>query len=1382
MKKKATFLSVSVLFWSLVLFTAAQRTYPNEVRALDKIRRSLGDSFGNLNSWNHGDPYNSKWIGVVCHGNASADGYFHVMQLELLNLNLSGSLAPEIGQLQQLTVLNFMWNKISGTIPKAIGNITTLKLLSLRNCGLLGSIPDFSSIPALLVLDLSHNNLTGKIPSSALSMNITTIDLSHNNLNGSIPKSFAALPQLQRLSLENNQLSGAVPDGIGLNIIFGSNATLFLDFRNNNLTNVKASKTATIPNITMWLQGNPVCSQNSQSRIAEFCGTQKRIEDTCGSTNNSFTKCSPNSCTAPYYEYIPGTDCFCVVPFEIGMRLKSPGFSQFPHYRKRFDEYMSSGLNLILYQFSVITYIWEPGPRLSMNTKFFPPKIRGVYLFNESEIHRIRKRFAEWTIPDSEIFGPREWINITLEEPYARPNQYYLRRNRSNTNLQNSPETEEEGNPFSAPAMGDRDGERGEPSTREMLSDLARSQRELQATLQQMAIAFTRHLTKANQGNNGNQGNNTNQGNNANQGGGQGNGGNGDASVNRGTETYARAGKASARTWVQKLDTYFQLNPMLEEDAIKYVALHLDGSAHEWWHHGMVTLGHNQIDTYAEFTERLIDRFDTKDLELHFKELAQLRQWGPIDSYISDFQRLSVLVTDISERRLIPQKKESKRLDNETLNELRRKKLCFQCREPWDLSHKCPLKAKANQMESFSAEESQSEDEEQQSESDGESSATEEGSGNEKSLARLTGAQKAITFKVRGIIQGQKVVALLDTGATHNFIDSQLVARRGWQTKEHPGFQVMVASGHKLLCTQKITNPCIRLGDAYELQDEFYVVDMDDYDVILGMTWMASLREFTLNMERVEMRFQHEGRTVVLKGLSDGSCRIVSLRRMEKLFKHDDVEWAAECLIMPASPEPQVKSHPPDMQDILNRHAKNKGEHTFPAGLLQPLPIPDKKWESISMDFITGLPRVQGRDCIYVVVDRLTKFTHFFAILSTYTAAQQRAWVRWLHMGEYCYNTAYHMSIRMTPFMALYGYEAPSFMDLVLGDSKVPKAKDLLQDSQDILRVLKENVQRAQNQQKLYADQHRVERSFEVGDMVYLRLQPYRQSSLKRSGAEKLKPRFYEFNVRDIKLFSEQMLVYEYMPNGTLREHLSASSKKPLNFVQRLRIALGAARGILYLHTEANPPIFHRDIKASNILLDHKFNARVADFGLSKLAPLPDLEGSAPGHVSTVVKGTPGYLDPEYFLTHKLTDKSDVYSFGVVLLELLTGMQPIQHGKNIVREVKMAHESGMILSVIDQRMGSYPIECLEPFNNLALSCCKNETDTRPSMAEVVDKLEKILQFTPRLDPTPMQSGEMGAFTENVPFLVEMTSQNPYVSSSILGSELVSGTIPEIVPR
>ncbi|GKV44005.1 hypothetical protein SLEP1_g51234 [Rubroshorea leprosula] len=103
----------------------------------------------------------------------------------------------------------------------------------------------------------------------------------------------------------------------------------------------------------------------------------------------------------------------------------------------------------------------------------------------------------------------------------------------------------------------------------------------------------------------------------------------------------------------------------------------------------------------------------------------------------------------------------------------------------------------------------------------------------------------------------------------------------------------------------------------------------------------------------------------------------------------------------------------------------------------------------------------------------------------------------------------------------------------------------------------------------------------------------------------------------------EQMLVYEYMPNGTLQDHLLGKIKEPLSFARRLRIALGSSKGILYLHTEVDPPIFHRDIKASNILLDSKLVAKVADFGLSRLAPVPSIEGAAPAYVSTIVKGTP---------------------------------------------------------------------------------------------------------------------------------------------------------------
>jgi len=106
--------------------------------------------------------------------------------------------------------------------------------------------------------------------------------------------------------------------------------------------------------------------------------------------------------------------------------------------------------------------------------------------------------------------------------------------------------------------------------------------------------------------------------------------------------------------------------------------------------------------------------------------------------------------------------------------------------------------------------------------------------------------------------------------------------------------------------------------------------------------------------------------------------------------------------------------------------------------------------------------------------------------LRNYVSGQQRAWLKWLHLGEYYYNTTHHMSIGMSPFYALYGYHPLSFVDVMFGASKAPKAKILIQESQDILRALKDNMTIVQNHQKLYADRGRVERQFEVGDLVYL--------------------------------------------------------------------------------------------------------------------------------------------------------------------------------------------------------------------------------------------------------------------------------------------------------
>ncbi|CAN6470984.1 unnamed protein product [Victoria cruziana] len=137
----------------------------------------------------------------------------------------------------------------------------------------------------------------------------------------------------------------------------------------------------------------------------------------------------------------------------------------------------------------------------------------------------------------------------------------------------------------------------------------------------------------------------------------------------------------------------------------------------------------------------------------------------------------------------------------------------------------------------------------------------------------------------------------------------------------------------------------------------------------------------------------------------------------------------------------------------------------------------------------------------------------------------------------------------------------------------------------------------------------------------------------------------------------KSILVYEFMHNGTLKEHLYGplTQEKSISWIKRLEIAEDAARGIEYLHTGCIPTIIHRDLKTSNILLDKNMRAKVSDFGLSKVA----IDGST--HVSSIVRGTVGYLDPEYYISQQLTEKSDVYSFGVILLELISGQEAISN-------------------------------------------------------------------------------------------------------------------------
>uniref|UniRef100_A0A0D9XQS7 non-specific serine/threonine protein kinase n=1 Tax=Leersia perrieri TaxID=77586 RepID=A0A0D9XQS7_9ORYZ len=206
----------------------------------------------------------------------------------------------------------------------------------------------------------------------------------------------------------------------------------------------------------------------------------------------------------------------------------------------------------------------------------------------------------------------------------------------------------------------------------------------------------------------------------------------------------------------------------------------------------------------------------------------------------------------------------------------------------------------------------------------------------------------------------------------------------------------------------------------------------------------------------------------------------------------------------------------------------------------------------------------------------------------------------------------------------------------------------------------------------------------------------------------------------------EQMLVYEYVPNGTLKDSLTGKSGVRLDWKRRLRVLLGAAKGIAYLHELANPPIVHRDIKSSNILLDGNLHTKVSDFGLSK-----PLNQDGRGQVTTQVKGTMGYLDPEYYMTQQLTEKSDVYSFGVLLLEVITARKPLERGRYIVREVKGAIDRTKDLyglhELLDPILGTTSLAGFEQYVDLALKCVEEAGTDRPPMSEVVTEIEKIMR-------------------------------------------------------
>ncbi|XP_050106837.1 probable LRR receptor-like serine/threonine-protein kinase At5g45780 isoform X3 [Malus sylvestris] len=224
---------------------------------------------------------------------------------------------------------------------------------------------------------------------------------------------------------------------------------------------------------------------------------------------------------------------------------------------------------------------------------------------------------------------------------------------------------------------------------------------------------------------------------------------------------------------------------------------------------------------------------------------------------------------------------------------------------------------------------------------------------------------------------------------------------------------------------------------------------------------------------------------------------------------------------------------------------------------------------------------------------------------------------------------------------------------------------------------------------------------------------------------------------------NERLLIYPFMPNGSVADRLreTGREKPSLDWDRRLCIALGAARGLLYLHEQCNPKIIHRDVKAANILLDASYEAVVGDFGLAKLLDRRE------SHVTTAVRGTVGHIAPEYLSTGQSSEKTDVFGFGILLLELITGQKALDAGNGQVQKgmildlVRTLHEEKRLEVLVDRDLkGCFDAIELEQCVELALQCTQSSPILRPKMSDVLKILEGLVGQSGHTETEGSQGG------------------------------------------
>ncbi|KAA8540964.1 hypothetical protein F0562_024898 [Nyssa sinensis] len=593
--------------------------------------------------------------------------------------------------------------------------------------------------------------------------------------------------------------------------------------------------------------------------------------------------------------------------------------------------------------------------------------------------------------------------------------------------------------------------------------------------------------------------------------------------------------------WIYKAEQYFEYQGIRADQRVQLASFHLEGIALQWhrWHTKF-----REPPTWEELTKVVLLRFGPTEFEDPSEALSRLKQTTTVATYQEAFERLShwvdklpetfligcfiaglrddirldvkikqprTLVDTIGVARLVEERNQLqrrptpinrmqtgaplprgnpnpaagilgstpsqrsgmgsnappspfRRITNQESRERREKGLCYYCDEKYSLGHRCErpqlfMIEDAPHMEKENGENG----EEPPQEAETQELLP------EISFHAIAGAEHPQTLRVLGKWKNKSLMVLIDGGSTHNFIDQHTASRFGLPILRDKKLQVVVANRERIECTGQCQGLMLTI-QGIPITADYYVLPVAACQAVLGVQWLETLGPLKMDYKRLTMSFRVRGTTHTLHGLGRTTeCASIQVLNDKK------------CAGLQGTGRFIVRTDHQSLKYLLEQRITTLAQSHW---------LPKLLGYDYAIEYKKG-PENQAADSL------------------SRMGSQPKKWVEWIPWAEFSYNTSIHSATKITPFEAVYGKPPPILLTYVPGTARVQAVDEYLQDRDQILRELRRNLQLAQERMKSQANQHRREVSFNIGDYVYLKLQPYRQTSIAFRGSLKLSPRFY---------------------------------------------------------------------------------------------------------------------------------------------------------------------------------------------------------------------------------------------------------------------------------